>query len=329
MTSVPALAAAPLHETTSTSAVQFPGEGGLLLAHGAGTETLPPFGPLSLVTEARLELVPLLTVLVLGGLYLYGVSRLRGRGDDWATGRTVSFVLLGLGSFALATLSGLGAYDEDSFAVHMVQHMLLAMVTPVFLALGAPVTLALRTLPRSPRAALLGVLHSRFVRLLSFPAIGWLLFVGNPFALYFSGWYEATLGNAYLHEALHLHFLAVGCLFFWPLLGVDPVPGKVGHPMRMLLVAATLPFHAFLGIAIMSVGDEGQGLLAADHYLALHPLSEAVQQQQVGGGLLWASGDLVGLLFVFTLLFQWMRASEREAAREDRRLDRLEAAARS
>jgi len=300
-----------------------------ILAHGAGGTSggLPAFGPFTVLTQARPEPVPLLVVLVLGGLYLWAVSRLTSRGDAWPVSRTLSFVGLGLGTFALATMSGLAAYDDSLFAAHMVQHMLLAMVTPVFLALGAPVTLALRTLPPRPRGGLLSVLHSRPVALLSFPAIGWLLFVGNPFALYFSGFYEATLDSRVLHEALHLHFLAVGCLFFWPLLGVDPVPGKVGYPMRMLLGAATLPFHAFLGIAIMSVGDDGRGLLAADHYLRLHPLAEAVSQQQLGGGLLWASGDLIGLLVVFTMLFQWMRASEREASREDRRLDRLEAAA--
>lgn len=302
----------------------------LLLAHGAGSaEGLPAFRPWSVFTQARLEPVPLLVVLVLGGLYLWGVTRLTSRGDAWSVGRSVSFLGLGLGTFALATMSGVGTYDDSLFAVHMVQHMILAMVTPVFLALGAPVTLALRTLPRRPRRALLSVLHSRPVAVLMFPAIGWLLFVANPFALYFSGWYEATLDNELLHELLHLHFLLVGCLFFWPLLGIDPVPGKVSHPMRMLLLAATLPFHAFLGIAIMSVGDGGQGLLAANHYLELHPLAEAVSQQQIGGGLLWASGDIVGLLFVFTMAYQWMRASEREAVREDRRLDRLEAAARA
>ena len=297
-----------------------------VLAHGGGdSDELPSFGPLSVVTASRVELVPLLTGLVLGGLYLYGVARLRGRGDAWPVGRTVSFVGLGLGTFAIATMSGLGTYDDDLFAVHMVQHMTLAMVTPVFLALGAPVTLALRTLPRGPRGALLSLLHSRFARLMTFPLIGWVLFVGTPFALYFSGWYGATLEHDWLHQLMHAHFVLVGCLFFWPMLGIDPVPGKVGYPMRMLVVAATLPFHAFLGIAIMSVGDNGNGLLAASHYLRLHSLAEAVSQQQIGGGLLWASGDLVGLLFVFTMLFQWMRASEREAAREDRRLDRLEA----
>jgi putative copper resistance protein D len=152
------------------------------------------------------------------------------------------------------------------------------------------------------------------------------LFVSSPFLLYFTGWYEATLDNRFLHEMLHVHFLVVGSLFFWPLLGVDPVPGRSGHPFRMLLVAATLPFHAFLGVSIMSVEPDGRGLLSPDHYLPLHGLEESVFQQQLGGGLLWASGDLVGLLFLGVLLTQWMRASQREAVREDRRLDRLEAA---
>ena len=299
----------------------------LVLAHATGADALPPFGPLSVLTQARPEPLPLLLVLTLGGLYAWGVLRLRARGDAWPVGRTVAFVGLGLGSLALAVLSGLAAYDESLFGVHMAQHMLLAMITPVFLALGAPVTLALRTLPRRPRGWLLALLHSRVVALLSFPLIGWLLFVGNPFALYFSGWYELTLQQPLLHELLHVHFLLVGSLFFWPLLGVDPVPGRVSHPLRMLLVVATMPFHAFLGIAVMSVAPDGDGLLASDHYLALHPLAEAVGQQEIGGGLLWAAGELVGLLFLITIAVQWMRASEREAAREDRRLDRLDAAA--
>ncbi len=288
------------------------------------SDGLPPFGPLSVLTEARPELLPLTAVVLIGGLYLYGVSRLRERGDRWPVGRTVAFVGLGLGTVVIATMSGLAAYDESLFAAHMVQHMMLSMVAPVFLALGAPVTLALRTFPLAPRRALLGLLHSRPVAVLSFPLVGWLFFVVSPFALYFSGWYEATLDHRWLHELLHVHFLAVGSLFFWPLLGVDPVPGRVGHPMRMLLAASTLPFHAFLGVAVMSVESDGRGLLAGPHYLALHSLGQSVYQQQVGGGLLWASGDLVGLLFTFTLLAQWMRASEREAAREDRKLDRLE-----
>jgi cytochrome c oxidase assembly factor CtaG len=296
---------------------------GVLLAHG---DDLPAFGAWTVFTEARLELFPVAVALLLGGWYLYGASRLRARGDRWPPGRTASFLAGGLGTVLLATSSGLAAYDTSLFAPHMVQHMLLTMVAPVFLALGAPVTLALRTFPGGPRRVLLSVLHSRFAVVMTFPLVGWLLFVGSPFVLYFSGVYEATLTSALLHELLHVHFLLVGCLFFWPLLGVDPVPGRRSYPLRMLLVALTLPFHAFLGVSIMSVTPDGAGLIAPDHYLALHPLSEVVFQQELGGGLLWASGDLVGLLFLGVLLTQWMRASEREATREDRRLDRLDAA---
>ena len=295
---------------------------GVLLAHG---DDLAPFGAWTVVTASRAELVPLVAVLLVAGTYLYGVSRLRARGDAWSPGRTAAFLVGGLGTVLLATCSGLATYDTSLFAPHMVQHMLLTMVAPVFLALGAPVTLALRTLPAAPRRALLALLHSRLARVLTHPVVGWLFFVASPFALYFTGWYEATLTSGLLHELLHVHFVLVGSLFFWPLLGIDPVPGRRSHPLRMLLVATTLPFHAFLGVAIMSIEPDGAGLLAGDHYLGLHPLEEAVYQQQLGGGLLWASGDLVGLLFLGVLLTQWMRASEREAAREDRRLDRLAA----
>ena len=292
----------------------------------AARSELPEFGWLTAFTQARVELVPLLVILVAGGFYVLGVRQLTARGDRWSPGRSLNFLVGGLGTMAVATQSGLAAYDLELFGAHMVQHMLLTMVAPVFLALGAPVTLALRTLPPRGRGRLLALLHCAPVRVLTFPLVPWLLFVGSPFALYFSDLYAATLDSAALHELMHVHFIAVGCLFFWPLVGVDPVPGRVGYPFRMLMLFATLPFHAFLGVAIMSVEDNGDGLIAASHYLPLRGLQGAVFQQQVGGGALWASGDLVGLLFLGVTLTQWMRASDREAAREDRRLDRLEAA---
>ncbi len=284
----------------------------------------PAFTPSALVTEAAVDPWLALGVLTAAALYLTGVRRLRARGDAWPVGRTVSFVGLGLGSVVAVTMSGLAAYDEALFSAHMVQHMVLTMIAPPFLALGAPVTLALRTLPRRGRDLLLSVVHSRVAAFLVNPALGWLLFVVSPFALYFSGWYDATLRVPLLHELLHVHFLLVGCAFFFPLLGLDPVPGRMGHGIRILLVATTLPFHAFLGISIMS----SQRLIAADHYLGVWgDPARALADQNLGGALLWSSGEFVGLVLLGVLMTQWMRASEREAAREDRRLDRLEAAA--
>lgn len=283
--------------------------------------TIPPFEPLRLLTETRLD--PLITaaILLAAGLYFWGVRRLARRGVSWPRGRQIAWYVGGLGTVALATVSGLAAYDTVLFSAHMVQHMLLAMIAPIFLALGAPVTLALRTLPSGGRSVLVTVLHSRAAKIVTFPAVGWLLFVASPFALYFTGWYPATLDNELLHVLLHAHFLLVGALFFWPLIGVDPIPGRVPHPMRVLLLVTTLPIHVVLGLTIMTE----RSVIAAEHYNSLGLLwSDPLLDQRVGGGLLWASGDLIGLLMLGAAVLQWKRASDREGAREDRRLDRLE-----
>lgn len=261
------------------------------------------------------------------GAYLLGVRVLVRRGDRWPLGRTLSFVVLGMGSFFFATQSGLAAYDTTLLSVHMVQHMVLSMVVPLALALGAPVTLALRTLPARPRRWLLAVLHSRVARVVSFAPLAFALYVLSPWALYFSGWYDASLDSAYVHEMMHVHLVTVGALFFWPLMGIDPVPGRVGYPFRLLFVFLTLPFHAFLGVTIM--GQEE--LIGGSHYAALREgpmaswLPSAADDQHLAGGILWASGDLIGLVFFAVLFTQWVRASMREAEREDRRLDLLEA----
>jgi cytochrome c oxidase assembly factor CtaG len=288
---------------------------------------LPRFTLGTVFTGWSLEPVPFVLTVWVAGLYLYGASVLRRRGDRWPLGRTVAFVPVGLGLFYFATASGLGTYDTTLLSVHMVQHMVLSMLVPMALALGAPVTLALRTLPRRPRRWLLAVLHSRVAKVVSFPPLTFLLYVTSPWALYFSGWYPATLHSAYLHEALHLHLVLVGCLFFWPIIGIDPVPGKVAYPFRMLLVVLTLPFHAFLGVTIM--GEET--LIGGDWYPDLHDgpmgawLPEPLDDQHLAGGILWGSGDLVALALFGVLFAQWVRSSLQEAKREDRRLDLLEA----
>ena len=285
---------------------------------------VPPFSPSTVLTAWGLPPLPTAVVVVAGGLYLGGVRALRRRGDRWPLSRTLSFLVGGLGSFFVATTSGIAAYDDTLLSVHMVQHMVLSMVVPLFCALGAPVTLALRTLPLRPRAGLLALLHSRAARVLTFPPLTLAVYVVSPWALYFSGWYDATLRSDLLHELMHVHLVLVGALFFTPILGVDPVPGRVSHPFRLLLLILTLPFHAFLGVTIM-----GQTrLLGGDWYPSLHAsmpwLPDPAADQHLAGGILWGAGDLVALLLVGVLFVQWVRASVKEAAREDRRLDRLE-----
>ncbi len=293
----------------------------------SASDVLPRLTAGSFFSQWSWSLVPVVVTVWAGGLYLLGVAKLHRRGDRWPIARTVSFVGVGLGAFFLATTSGLAAYDTTLVSVHMVQHMVLSMVAPLFLALGAPVTLALRTLPPAPRRWLLVLLHSPLAKLLSFPPLTFGLYVISPWALYFTGWYRASLEHVWVHEMMHVHLMMVGALFFWPLMGIDPIPGRVGYPFRVALVVGTLPFHAFLGITIMNQ----TALLGGDWYprLATGPmgswLPDPYADQNLAGGILWASGDLIGLSFFVVLFVQWVRQSMAEAKREDRRLDLLEA----
>lgn|SRR4051812_48714555 len=294
----------------------------LVPLHATPTDQPPPLTPTRLLTEWSWEWSMALGIAVAAGLYIAGLLVLHRRGDHWPVGRSVSFLLGGLGSIGVATLSALGTYDTVLLSVHMVQHMILMMSAPMFLALGAPITLALRTLPPRPRAMLLAVLHSRLARVLTFAPLTLALFIATPFALYYSSFYELSLRSGFWHAFLHLHFLIIGALLMWPLMGIDPVPGRISYPLRLLMLFLMLPFHAFLGISIMSSTD----LIAENWYLAFNRTwpPSPIEDQYLAGGILWGSGDVIALVMLMALFVQWYAHSQREARREDRRLDRLE-----
>ncbi|MEE6260529.1 cytochrome c oxidase assembly protein [Plantactinospora sonchi] len=273
-------------------------------------------------TESTLNSWLAVGLVLAAALYLYGVHRLRIRGDHWPVSRTVLFLGPGLGGIAAVTLSGLGAYDTTLLSVHMVQHMVLSMVAPIFLALGAPITLALRTLTGAPRRRLLAVLHSRVAKVLSFPLLAYALFVVNPFVLYFTGLYRVTLEHPLAHEWVHAHFILTGCLFFWPLVGSDPLPGRWPYPARALLMVLSVPFHTVLGLTVM----QSTTLFGGDWYPSLAlGWADPFADQKVAGGILWAGGEFVSVTMIAVLVVQWIRQSEREARRIDRELDRQEA----
>lgn len=272
------------------------------------------------------EILPLIAVVAVSALYLLAVRRLVRRGDKWPLGRTAAFVLGGQGSILLVTQGPLAYLDTTLLWTHMVQHMILTMVAPIFLALGAPMTLALRTLGPRLRKALLWLLNSIWVKIITFPLVAGLIFVLNPWILYYTGFYELTLTNPLVHNFNHVHFLVVGCLWIWALIGIDPMP-RMGYPIRLLAVFVTLPFHAFLGLTMMN-----QPTPIAHHYyeeLGRTWGPTLLEDQQLAGGLMWVSGDIIGLMIFLVLMIQWAKASDREAVRIDRELDRQEALARA
>lgn len=278
-----------------------------------------------LLFDWRFSLVYGSLALLMAALYVVGIRKLRRRGDAWPVGRTIAW-LCGCAVMLLATSSGVGRYAPSMFSVHMGQHMMLSMLAPILLVLGAPVTLALRALPPAgrdrpdgPREWILAAVHSPVARWLTHPLITLPLFVGSYYALYFSDLFETSLNQHWAHLAMNAHFLLVGWLFFWPLIGIDPAPRRLPPVARLGVVFASVPFHAFFGVALMSSNE----IIGGAFYrgLGLPWVPDLMRDQQLGGGLTWASGEIPLLLVIIVLLVQWSRHDERSARRDDRRAD--------
>ncbi|WP_093909818.1 cytochrome c oxidase assembly protein [Streptomyces sp. cf386] len=259
-------------------------------------------------------------------LYLAGVRKLRARGDKWPVGRTVSW-LAGLAVTVLATMSGLNVYGKVLFSVHMGQHMILAMTVPILLVLGAPATLALRTLPTAPKGGpggprewLTKLLHSRYVKVLSHPVVASVLFIGSAFVVYYTSLFETLMRSHLGHLFMLVHFLAVGLLFFWVVIGIDPGPHRPPHLGRLFVLILTMPFHSWFSISLMSstalIGEGWWSLLDRPW------VERAMDDQYDAGAIAWATGDIPVLITTIILAIQWVRSDQREARRIDRRIDR-------
>jgi putative copper resistance protein D len=268
-------------------------------------------------------------VAVMGGLYAAGVVRLRRRGDAWPVGRTVAW-FTGVASIVIVTLTGVGKYAPVLFSVHMAQHMTLSMLTPIFLVLGAPVTLALRALKpaavkgdRGFREWLVIVLHSPVTRVISHPLVAAFIFVASTYALYFSPLFGGLMRSHLGHIAMLTHFLLAGSLFYWGLIGVDPGPTRLPYVGRLLVLFVTMPFHAFFGIALMNMGEP----LAPGWYNSLQRDwgASLVSDLNTGGAIAWAFGEIPTFIVLLALVFQWFLDDQRLARRTDRSADRAAA----
>jgi putative copper resistance protein D len=233
--------------------------------------------------------------------------------------RSVAF-LAGIVALELALQSPIEHYDTTLFSIHMVQHVLLTLVAAPLLVAGAPITLLLRVARSDQRKRwILPVLHSRLVQALSFPVVSWLVFAGVMWGTHFSTVFNESLENPLLHDLEHLAYLGAGLLFWWPVVGVDPSPWRMAHPVRLLYTFLQMPQNTFLALAIFSAPEP---LYA--HYATLQRTwgPTVLEDQQLAGGLMWVAGDLLFLVALMTVVRGWMQQEKRDEPLLDARSDR-------
>jgi cytochrome c oxidase assembly factor CtaG len=252
----------------------------------------------------QIDPVALVLVAVTGAMYAVGVRRLAGRGRRWSPARSAAMAG-GLAAAIVATQSGIGRLEDNRLWVHMVQHALLGLAVPLLIVLSAPLTLGLQTARPATRRALRTAVHSAPARVLTHPVVAWCLFGGGLVAIYLTPLLDVAARNDPVHLLVHAHVVLTGTLFLAVLVGVDPLPNRPPFGARLLILLAAVPFHAVVGLALLSAGSP----MAPDAYPRL-------SDQRTAAGLFWGIGELFTLLVAGIILRQWWLGERRAEARE-------------
>lgn len=269
----------------------------------------------------------LLSLSIVGlAMYLHGVTKLKRNDIHWPIGRTTSFII-GVTLMIWVSSSGIAKYAMISFSAHMIQHMVLSMITPIFLVLSAPVTLALRVLPtqsnpeqRNAREWILAIVHSNYSKLITHPVLVLVIFTFGLYGVYFTPLFADLMRSHTGHVFMELHFLLSGFLFAFMTVGVDPSPRQLPHWSKLMMVLTALGLHTFFALAIMQSTEP----IGADWYSQVQPpwIFNLLKDSYAGGGIAWAVGEIPTLILAIIVVVQWARSDSRLANRMDRAAQR-------
>jgi putative membrane protein len=236
--------------------------------------------------------------------YLRADWQLATRGRRWPWPRTLAF-MAGLVTVDLALQSPVATFTGSYFQAHVTQHLLLMVLAPPLLALGAPSTLLLQSSSRAAKKRWLTVLRSRAFAIATYPVVVWFFYFGAMFAFFLTPLINYAMEHMALMDAINLAFLLSGCLYWWPIVGLDPiVHWRMGFGSRLAALSLGVPFEAFLGIAIMSLRTP-----IASMY--------SLNSTHSGGALLWVATELTTFIGLIPVFVMWVRADERAGARAD------------
>jgi putative copper resistance protein D len=290
-----------------------------------GYELPPELTPSRWLTEWRADWLWVAVALFAAVTYVLGMIKVARRGDSWPWYRALPW-FAGLVVLTYITSGPPAVYGRVLFSAHMVDHMMLTMVAPLFLVLGSPVTLALKALAprrdgsRGLREWLLVFVHSKWSQLVTHPLFAAANFAGSIILFYYSDLFGYAMRDHVGHELMNLHFTLTGYIFVLTMIGSDPLPRRLPYPMRLVLLLATMAFHAFFGVSIM-----GSDILLEPTYFgnlgrAWGP--SAIADQQTGGGIAWGIGEIPTLVVAIGVAVMWSRSDARETRRRDRAADR-------
>jgi cytochrome c oxidase assembly factor CtaG len=264
---------------------------------------LRPFGFQTVFTVWQFAPIVTSAVVILAGLYLWGVRRVARRhpARPWPAWRTGMF-LGGLAVVVLATESGIGAYDDMLFWDHMVQHLMLIMVAPPLLIFGQPITLLMHASRNPLHTWAKRILRSRVVSFLTWPVFGCVAYAVTVIGTHLTGFANLAQTNRLALNGEHALFLVVGYLFFMPILGGEPIRWRLTYPVRFVILVLLMPVDTFTGL-ILGYGTAGTPGVPSGPRPAWAP--PPVSDLHLGGAVMWIGGDAIMFGLMMLVYMMW------------------------
>lgn len=272
---------------------------------------LPPFGLPAVLTQWQFAPVVTWAVAVSGVLYGWGVVRVARRhpARPWPLWRAALFGA-GLLVIVVATQSGIGAYDELLFYDHMIQHIMLLMVAPPLLIGGQPLTLLLHASRNPLHTWAKRVIRSRVASFLTWPVFGSVAYALAVMAAHLTAIASYTEQSPAWHNAEHALFVAIGYLFYLPILGTEPIRWRLSYPIRFVLLVLLMPIDTFTGVALGYASARSPGIPTGPRPgWAASPVSDL----HSGGAVMWIAGDGIMFALMMIVFLMWAR-NERATA---------------
>jgi cytochrome c oxidase assembly factor CtaG len=266
---------------------------------------LPPFGLSAALTQWQFAPIVTAVVVVLAGLYGWGVVRVARRhpARPWPAWRTVMFGG-GLLVIVLATQSGIGRYDDVLFYDHMIQHLMLLMVAPPLLIAGQPLTLLLHASRNPLHAWTKRALRSGVASFLTWPVFGAVAYAFGVMAAHLTAIANYVERNQTAHNAEHALFLVIGYLFYLPLIGTEPIRWRLSYPVRFVVLVLLMPIDTFTGLALGYGSARSPGVPVGPRPAwAPSPVSDL----HLGGAVMWIGGDAIMFGLMMLVFLMWSR----------------------
>ena len=277
-------------------------------------------------TGWTLDLPVIVPSVVAGLLYARGLRRWPDRSREHSMWQAALYYG-GLVTIVLSLVSPIDALGAHHFFMHMVQHVLFLMLGLPVVLLGAPTTPVLRGLPRWVRlGAVAGLAGDPLLRAvwrgLTQPLVAFGLFTGTLWAWHLApGWYDAAVRDDNIHYVEHLTFGATAWLFWWNVIDPAPLRASMGYLLRIVYLIAAGTAESVLA-AFITLAEKP--FYAA--YIEARPIVaiSTIDDQQLGGLIMWVPGQLLNLAAIGVLFAVWFAQAERQ----QERAEAIEAAAR-